>query len=400
MSAILDKLLKGQKVEFKQLWEVTVWDKRFNAVENHKQPKVDKYYYFLASDLKSLAVEKGEIKLLTTNISDLWTTEELVGDKVKEGEIIAIPWGGNPVVQYYKGKFVTADNRIATSNNTKYLDNKYLYYFLLNKIDLISSFYRGSGIKHPSMADVLNLEIPIPPLDVQAEIVRILDTFTAVTAELNMREKQYQYYRDKLLTFSDNEIIWKSLGDLVLPTQNIKWKETLSSYRYIDLSSVDKVNNNIGETLEISSKNAPSRAQKIVKEADIIFATTRPTQMRVAIIPKQFNEQIASTGYCILRANQEEVIPKWIYYNLSLARFKAYLEENQSGVAYPAISDGLVKEFMIPVPSLKEQKRIVEILDKFETLTHSITEGLPKEIALRQRQYEYYREQLLDFAKN
>ena len=404
MSAILDKLLKGQKVEFKQLWEVTVWDKRFNAVENHKQPKVDKYYYFLASDLKSLAVEKGEIKLLTTNISDLWTTEELVGDKVKEGEIIAIPWGGNPVVQYYKGKFVTADNRIATSNNTKYLDNKYLYYFLLNKIDLISSFYRGSGIKHPSMADVLNLEIPIPPLDVQAEIVRILDAFTAVTAELtaelNMREKQYQYYRDKLLTFSDNEIIWKSLGDLVLPTQNIKWKETLSSYRYIDLSSVDKVNNNIGETLEISSKNAPSRAQKIVKEADIIFATTRPTQMRVAIIPKQFNEQIASTGYCILRANQEEVIPKWIYYNLSLARFKAYLEENQSGVAYPAISDGLVKEFMIPVPSLKEQKRIVEILDKFETLTHSITQGLPKEIALRQRQYEYYREQLLDFAKN
>lgn len=246
--------------------------------------------------------------------------------------------------------------------------------------------------------------IPIPPLDVQAEIVRILDAFTAVTAELtaelNMREKQYQYYRDKLLTFSDNEIIWKSLGDLVLPTQNIKWKETLSSYRYIDLSSVDKVNNNIGETLEISSKNAPSRAQKIVKEADIIFATTRPTQMRVAIIPKQFNEQIASTGYCILRANQEEVIPKWIYYNLSLARFKAYLEENQSGVAYPAISDGLVKEFMIPVPSLKEQKRIVEILDKFEALTHSITEGLPKEITLREQQYEYYREQLIDFPKN
>ena len=276
---------------------------------------------------------------------------------------------------------------------------RYVFHFLMSKYQFIKSLGTGSQTNINAQI-VKNLEIPVPPLDVQAEIVRILDTFTAVTAELNMREKQYQYYRDKLLTFSDNEIIWKSLGDLVLPTQNIKWKETLSSYRYIDLSSVDKVNNNIGETLEISSKNAPSRAQKIVKEADIIFATTRPTQMRVAIIPKQFNEQIASTGYCILRANQEEVIPKWIYYNLSLARFKAYLEENQSGVAYPAISDGLVKEFMIPVPSLKEQKRIVEILDKFETLTHSITQGLPKEIALRQRQYEYYREQLLDFAKN
>lgn len=159
----LEKLLDGAEVEWKPLWSVTTWDKRFNAVEKEKQPKVIKYHYYLASELKPLIVDGGNVKLLTTNESDIWTTEELVQSNISEGEIIAIPWGGNPIVQYYKGKFVTADNRIATSNNTKILDNKFLYYFLLSKLDVISSFYRGSGIKHPSMYHVLEMLIPIPP---------------------------------------------------------------------------------------------------------------------------------------------------------------------------------------------------------------------------------------------
>ena len=385
MSAILDKLLKGQKVEFKQLWEVTVWDKRFNAVENHKQPKVDKYYYFLASDLKSLAVEKGEIKLLTTNISDLWTTEELVGDKVKEGEIIAIPWGGNPVVQYYKGKFVTADNRIATSNNTKYLDNKYLYYFLLNKIDLISSFYRGSGIKHPSMADVLNLEIPIPPLDVQAEIVRILDAFTAVTAELNMREKQYQYYRDKLLTFSDDEIEYKTL-DQFSTNLDSKRKPITSGLResggipYYGASGiVDYVKDYIfdGDYLLISEDGANLLA--------------RSTPIAFSISGKSW---VNNHAHVLKFETYEE--RKFVEYYLNNIDLTPYI----SGAAQPKLNKQNLNNIKLPYPKLEEQKRIVEILDKFETLTHSITQGSPKEIALRQRKYEYYREQLLDFAKN
>ena len=205
----LEKLLDGAEVEWKPLWSVTTWDKRFNAVEKEKQPKVIKYHYYLASELKPLIVDGGNVKLLTTNESDIWTTEELVQSNISEGEIIAIPWGGNPIVQYYKGKFVTADNRIATSNNTKILDNKFLYYFLLSKLDVISSFYRGSGIKHPSMYHVLEMLIPIPPLPVQTEIVRILDALTALTSELTseliLRRKQYEYYREKLLSFDSLE---------------------------------------------------------------------------------------------------------------------------------------------------------------------------------------------------
>ena len=282
----------------------------------------------------------------------------------------------------------------------KYDNAKYIYHAFLN-------FYKKELSYKRHWAKAKETLIPIPPLSVQAKIVQILDTFTELTdqltAELSMRQKQYQYYRDFLL--SEHELAkvgfeWKSLGEVVLPTNNIRWHENDLSYRYIDLSSVDKDNNNIGETLEITSKNAPSRAQKIVKKDDVIFATTRPTQMRSALIPPNLDGQIASTGYCILRANQNEVLPKWIYYNLQIDEFKIYLQDKQSGTAYPAISDGLIKQFQIPIPPLSVQSQIVAILDTFDTLTQSISEGLPKEIQLRQKQYEYYRELLLDFHPN
>ena len=119
--------------------------------------------------------------------------------------------GGTPNVKYYNGKFVTGDNRIATSLDTRVLNNKFLYYWMQSKINIISKFYRGSGIKHPSMKDILDIQIPVPPLEVQCKIVRILDRFTELEvefeaklkAELEARKKQYEYYRDKILNFDD-----------------------------------------------------------------------------------------------------------------------------------------------------------------------------------------------------
>ncbi|MEG0024338.1 MAG: restriction endonuclease subunit S, partial [Akkermansia sp.] len=169
------------------------------------------------------------------------------------------------------------------------------------------------------------------------------------------------------------------------------------SYRYIDLTSVCREKNTIIETIAITKDNAPSRAQKLILKDDIIFATTRPTQQRLCLIIEEYSGEIASTGYCVLRANTNIVLPKWIYFWITSNKFKNYVEKNQSGSAYPAISDAKVKEFQIPIPSLEIQKEIVRILDKFDTLTTSISEGLPKEIELRQKQYEYYREMLLTF---
>ena len=209
----LRKELCPNGVEFVPLWSVTIWDKKFNSVDRKKQPKSINYPYLLAKDLFALEVENGDVFLLSTGEQTGWTNEELAGDNLCEGEVVTIPWGKSRAVvdciKYYKGKFVTADNRIMTSNDTNRLLNKYLYYWILTKGKTIDTFYRGSGIKHPDMAKVLDLQIPVPPLEVQAEIVHILDEYSAsVTAlqqelenELTARKKQYEYYRDLLLDF-------------------------------------------------------------------------------------------------------------------------------------------------------------------------------------------------------
>ena len=118
----MEKLLDGVEVEWKAIWEVTTWDKRFNAVSREKQPKVINYPYLLAADLFKLDQDEGDVFLLSTGERTGWTTEELAGEYICEGEVVTIPWGKSrpldDVLKYFKGRFVTADNRIATSSNT------------------------------------------------------------------------------------------------------------------------------------------------------------------------------------------------------------------------------------------------------------------------------------------
>ena len=145
------------------------------------------------------------------------------------------------------------------------------------------------------------------------------------------------------------EVEWKPISEVTLRTNNIKWRDITDSYRYIDLTSVDIETKKVIETSVVSSNNAPSRAQKLVEKDDVIFATTRPTQMRYCLIDEEYDGEVASTGYCVLRAKKEVVLPKWILHLISSSEFKGYLEENQSGSAYPAISDAKLKEFKIPL---------------------------------------------------
>ena len=204
--------LEGKEgVEMKEMWEVTAWDKRFQGVDKFMQSKIIPYTYLLAKDLFALAVPKGDIKLLSTGVQEGWTTEELAGDYLSEGEVVTIPWGKSPgaqnPVKYYNGKFVTGDNRIATSLDTNVLDNKFLYYWMYSKSDIIETFYRGAGIQHPSMFKILTMKVSIPHISEQQRIVSILDTFEAsiqnLENQLKEREKQYEYYRNKLLTFEE-----------------------------------------------------------------------------------------------------------------------------------------------------------------------------------------------------
>ncbi len=159
--------------------------------------------------------------------------------------------------------------------------------------------------------------------------------------------------------------IYKKLGEVCCKSCNIKWdvvSET-ATYKYIDLTSVDRSDLCIHNPLTISKADAPSRAKQIVELGDVIFATTRPTLRRVSMIGDGFDGAICSTGFCVLRPNKDDITSKWIFYGLQNNGFYNYIEPLQTGASYPAVTDSIVKAYILPVPSLSEQKRIVERLD-------------------------------------
>lgn len=185
---------------------------------------------------------------------------------------------------------------------------------------------------------------------------------------------------------------YKEINDCTIKVQNIKWKSYVGEDKqYIDLSSVDRERNIITETQNINADTAPSRAQQIVMKDDIILGTTRPMLKRYCIIPEKYDGEICSTGFCVLRAKTDIINPRWLYHNITTKKFFAYVEKNQQGASYPAISDTIVKAFKLPVPPLEVQREIVRILDNFTFLTAE----LAAELAARQKQYEYYRDKLL-----
>ena len=195
--------------EYNPLWKVTNWNKKFNNVEKNKQQKITKFLSVSAKKLKELLVEEGNIKLLSTGIFDGYTNELLANNFICEGEVITLPEGGNANIKYWNGKFVNSLNLIATSSNDNLYSLKFIYYFLIFKNKWIENQYRGSNVKHPNMAEILELKIPIPSFKKQQKIVEILDKFSniinnlenGIPKEIELRKKQYLYWRNKLLSF-------------------------------------------------------------------------------------------------------------------------------------------------------------------------------------------------------
>ena len=157
---------------------------------------------------------------------------------------------------------------------------------------------------------------------------------------------------------------YKKLGEVCGKCSNIKWDDVSNeaSYRYIDLTSVDRGDLHIHNPQNIRKDNAPSRAKQIIKAGDVIFATTRPTLRRISIIEEQYDGDICSTGFCVLRHN-EVVKSRFVFYALLYDGFYKYIEPLQTGANYPAVTDNVVKNYIIPVPPLPEQQRIVDYLD-------------------------------------
>lgn len=335
--------------------------------------------------------------------------QDYVNDYLFEGKFVLVgedgsvlTLSGKPVVNWAEGK-IWVNNHAHIISEKEGINLRYLFYYLqtVNITDLVHG-----NIPKLTGKDFKAIKTLIPPLEVQQEIVRLLDDFTAKTAELQAelnkeyeaRKKQYEYYKEVLL-YNNENVDKVKIKDIVCKTNKIKWNQTKNTYQYIDLSSVDRETHTLLNTSIIDGNNAPSRAQQIVRIDDVLFGTTRPMLKRICVIPDEYDGQICSTGFCVLRAIDSIVQPKWIYHVLNTAQFYSYVESHQQGTSYPSISDSLVKEYEITLPSLDEQIRIINILDNLEETNFELNNNLSLELESRQKQYEYYRDKLLTFKE-
>ena len=286
---------------------------------------------------------------------------------------------------------------------------KYCFYFLKNLQQKIHDLKSGGGVPHVYPRNVAPLQIPIPPLAIQKEIVRILDTFaeltteltTELTAELTARKKQYSYYRDQLLTFEEDEVEWKMLGEIFdvkngyTPSKKKPeyWTDgTVPWFRMEDIRKNGRVlSNSIQHVTLEAVKNG-----KLFPANSIIMATTATIGEHALITV----DSLANQQFTFLKrkVNCSDLIDMkfFFYYCFVLAE---WCRRNTNSASFASVNMSGFKKIKIPLPLLPIQKEIVSILDKFDTLTHSISEGLPYEIELRQKQYEYYRDLLLSFPQ-
>ncbi|QKJ51371.1 restriction endonuclease subunit S [Providencia rettgeri] len=175
---------------------------------------------------------------------------------------------------------------------------------------------------------------------------------------------------------------WQELADVVVKTENLNpLKHANQLWTYIDISSVDRDRFTVTDPQKILGEDAPSRAKRHVQLNDVIFATTRPNLKNIALIRNEYSSPVASTGFCVLRAN-ENVLPAYLFYFVTTDFVQAQIEPYVGGSSYPAITDGNLKKTPIPIPSIEEQKLIVEKLDALLPRINASIEHLQESITL------------------
>ncbi len=398
----LMKKLCPNGVEYKEIWQVTNWDKRFNSVPSEKQKIVLKFKHVLASELKRMTTPTGNIKLLSTGVFDGYTDDNIAAGLINDGEVVAIPSGGSANIKYYKGQFVDSGNILCGSSNINYLNIKYFYYYLLENKKKIENTYRGSGVKHPNMAEILDFSIPTPPLEVQEEIVRILDTFTALIselkAELEARKKQYEYYRNKLLSFEGKNVEWKTLGEVCEFkygfTAKARDKGDTRFIRITDINSNGKLKKEEIKYINLSENNK----EYLLRKGDVLIARTGATYGKTILYDEEYNAIFASFLIRIRFINNT-ITPKYFWHFAQSTKYWEQAVKLVSGGAQQQFNANVLKLIKIPAPSIELQHKVLTILDKFDTLVNDLSIGIPAEIEARQKQYEYYRGKLLSFKE-
>lgn len=324
-------------------------------------------------------------------------------------EAVIIPGEGGigDIFHYIKGKYALHQRVYRVHLTAADVGHKFLYYYMKACFkSFISNKAVNATVTSIRKPMLEQFEIPLPPLPVQEEIVRILDAFTShaseLQAELQARREQYEYYRNKLLSFEDDSSVeWKPMED-VFDIRN-GYTPSKSNQSYWENGSVPWFRmEDIRQNGRILSDSIQHITQSAVKGGrffpanSIIVATTATIGEHALIIADSLaNQQFTNLSVCQSLSSRLDM--KFFYYYMFIVDEWCKNNTNVSGFA--SVDMSKFKRLLIPIPSLSEQRRIVAILDKFEALVNDLTEGLPAEIAARQEQYEYYRDKLLNFPK-
>ena len=294
---------------------------------------------------------------------------------------------GYHAVRY--GKFTPIVRLITLKPAVENLDIKFLNYCL----DVIDISHSGGSIPQLTVPNLKKMEIPVPPLEIQEAIVEILDKFTnleaELEAELEARTLQYEYYRDSL--FEALDCSRNPLGSFAQYSKDRKKDDsTVSVYVGVE---------NLKSDFQGCTPTESTNPGVIFRKDDILLGNIRPYLKKMW---RADSDGVASPDVLVIRIRDEfseGISSRYLYHLLASNEFVGYNVAHSRGGKMPRGNKAKILEFEAPIPPLEEQQRIVDILDRFDALTSSLSEGLPAELAARRSQYEYYRDQLLTFPR-
>lgn len=313
---------------------------------------------------------------------------------------VLIPRKGSIDKLYYVDTpFWNVDTIFYTEINTDLAIPRYVYHCLLR--EHLEQYNTAGGV--PSLTQkVLNkIQIPLPPLEVQSEIVRILDNFTELTAELTARKKQYEFYRDKLLTISNEQVAMCNLGDIcesIADGDHMPPPKADTGTPFITISNITEQNKiDFSNTMFVPHAYYDSLAEKRKpQKGDILYTVVGSYGIPVCI--EEDSEFVFQRHIAILRPKKQIVKPRYMFHAMQSSAFKAQAGKTAKGAAQKTIGLAALAAMKMPVPTLDVQNRLVNVLDNFDAICSDLKIGLPAEIEARKKQYEFYRDALLTYA--
>lgn len=293
--------------------------------------------------------------------------------KVDKGDIIMPMIGtiGNPIIVETDKQFAIKNVALIKFNNNKII-NKYLKFLLDSSYftEITSRNKRGGTQKFIALGDIRNFLIPLPPLLIQEKIVSILER----AESLKQKREQANEDTNRII----QSIFYKMFGDGKYPNEEIlnhieetssrdPTKKTDEVFKYVDIAGIENQTGQIKEAKEIVGEDAPSRARKVIKENDVIVSTVRPNLNATALIPKILDNQIASTGFCVIRC-KKTLNPKYIFTITRQKKFIDSLVSKMKGASYPAVTNNDILKFKIPIPPISLQNQFASIVEKIESI--------------------------------